>query len=149
MIIREAIPQDIPWIIDFQLKLAVETEDLTLDLQELTQGVHRLLRDPGKGRFYVAQAEQEIAGCLSTTYEFSEWRDGTVLWIQSVYVAEKFRGQGVYKKLYRHIQEIVNADPDLKGIRLYVNKANAAAQRTYEKLGMNGEHYYVYEWMKD
>ncbi len=149
MIIREATMTDIPWLIDFQLKLAIETEDITLDLQMLTQGVHRLLKDPGKGRFYVAEIEDEIAGCLSTTYEFSEWRDGTVLWIQSVYVSEKFRGQGIYKKLYAHIQDLVNGDPSLHGIRLYVNKANQAAQRTYEKLGMNGEHYHLYEWMKE
>ena len=103
----------------------------------------------GKGKFYVAEEQEEIAGCLSTTYEFSEWRDGTVLWIQSVYIPEKFRGQGVYKKLYAHVQELVHGDPGLKGIRLYVNKANHAAQRTYEKLGMNGEHYFVYEWMKE
>ena len=149
MIIREAVAKDTPWLIDFQLKLAVETEDITLDLQELTQGMQRLLKDPGKGKFYVAEEQEEIAGCLSTTYEFSEWRDGTVLWIQSVYIPEKFRGQGVYKKLYAHVQELVHGDPGLKGIRLYVNKANHAAQRTYEKLGMNGEHYFVYEWMKE
>lgn len=148
MIIREASLKDIPWLIDFQLKLAIETEDITLDLQELTTGVHHLLKDPNKGKFYVAEAQDEIAGCLSTTYEFSEWRDGTVLWIQSVYVAEKFRGQGVYKKMYQHIQDLVNGDHSLHGIRLYVNKANQSAQRTYEKLGMNGEHYHLYEWMK-
>jgi ribosomal protein S18 acetylase RimI-like enzyme len=65
-----------------------------------------------------------------------------------VYVEKKYRGQGVYKEMYNHIQQLVETDPDLKGIRLYVDKTNEAAQETYKKIGMNGEHYTVYEWMK-
>ena len=111
-------------------------------------GVHRLFKDSTKGRYYVAEEGGEVVGSLMTTYEWSDWRNGTVLWIQSVYVEKKHRGQGVYKKMYNHIQQLVDADPDLKGIRLYVDKTNVAAQQTYKKIGMNGEHYTVYEWMK-
>lgn len=148
MIVREATNSDIPSIIDFQLKMALETENLTLDIATLTQGVHKLFKDPTKGRYYVAEENKQVVGCLMTTYEWSDWRCGTVLWIQSVYIDTNYRGKGVYKKLYDHIQQMVLADPELRGIRLYVDKTNQAAQSVYEKLGMNGEHYQMYEWMK-
>jgi len=148
MQVREATEQDIPSLLDFQLKMALETENITLEISSLTMGVQRLFKDSTKGRYYVAEANAEIAGCLMTTYEWSDWRNGTVLWIQSVYVEKKYRGQGVYKEMYNHIQQLVETDPDLKGIRLYLDKTNVAAQQTYNKIGMNGEHYTVYEWMK-
>ncbi|MBI3219049.1 MAG: GNAT family N-acetyltransferase [Bacteroidetes bacterium] len=146
--IREATEKDITSLIDFQLKMALETENLTLDIATLTQGVKRLLKDSTKGRYYVAVENEAVIGCLMTTYEWSDWRCGTVIWIQSVYINGSDRGKGVYKKLYLHIQQMVEADPDLRGIRLYVDKTNLAAKEVYTRLGMNGDHYQAYEWMK-
>jgi len=146
--IREATEKDITSLIDFQLKMALETENLTLDIATLTQGVKRLLKDSTKGRYYVAEENEALIGCLMTTYEWSDWRCGTVIWIQSVYINGSDRGKGVYKKLYLHIQQMVESDPDLRGIRLYVDKTNLAAKEVYTRLGMNGDHYQAYEWMK-
>ncbi len=146
--IREAIEKDIPSIIDFQLKLALETEGITLEIATLSHGIHKLFKDPNKGKYYVAEENGEVIGCLMNTYEWSDWRCGTVIWIQSVYITALHRGKGVYKKMYEHIQRMVMADPDLLGIRLYVDKTNKPAQQAYKKLGMNGEHYQVYEWVK-
>lgn len=148
ILIREAKEYDIPSLLEFQLKMALETENITLEISSLTLGVHRLFKDPAKGRYYVAEENSEVVGCLMTTYEWSDWRNGTVLWIQSVYVSKEQRSKGVYKKMYNYIQQLVENDPDLKGIRLYVDKTNEAAQQTYSRIGMNGDHYTVYEWMK-
>lgn len=148
MTIREATTTDIPYLLDFQLKMALETENITLEISTLTEGVNKLMKDTAKGKYYVAVDENEVMGCLMTTYEWSDWRCGTVLWIQSVYIAAPHRGKGVYKKMYAFIQQMVNTDPDLRGIRLYVDKTNAVAKAVYQKLGMNGEHYQMYEWMK-
>ena len=149
MEIREATTQDIPHLLDFQLKMALETENITLEISSLTWGVNRLFKDPAKGRYYVAEENGEVLGCLMTTYEWSDWRNGTVLWIQSVYVARDHRGKGVYKKMYEHIRQLVNDNNDLRGIRLYVDKRNSSAKEVYTSLQMNGEHYQVFEWMKD
>ncbi|MFN7793895.1 MAG: GNAT family N-acetyltransferase [Cyclobacteriaceae bacterium] len=146
--IREATEHDTPSIIDFQLKMALETENITLDIATLSQGVQRLFKDSSKGRYYVAEENGEVIGCLMTTYEWSDWRCGTVIWIQSVYIPEVHRSKGVYKKLYQHIQHLVNTEPDWRGIRLYVDKTNQSAQQVYTRLGMDGEHYQVFEWMK-
>ena len=146
--IREATEKDIPWLLDFQLKMALETENITLEISSLTLGVHRLFKDSTKGRYYVAEENGELTGCLMTTYEWSDWRNGTVLWIQSVYVSKEHRGRGVYKEMYNYLRQLVENDPSLRGIRLYVDKRNKTAQDTYTKLEMNGEHYTVFEWMK-
>jgi GNAT superfamily N-acetyltransferase len=148
MIVREARLTDIPSLLDFQLKMALETENVQLEIQPLTEGMNRLFRDPGKGKYYVAEENGEPVGCLMTTFEWSEWRCGKILWIQSVYVAAPWRKKGVFKKMYQHIHQLVSESPDLKGIRLYVDKTNATAQNVYGGLGMNGDHYTVFEWMK-
>lgn len=147
--IREATSKDIPTLLDFQLKMALETENITLEISSLSMGVHRLFKDPAKGRYYVAEENGEVVGCLMTTSEWSDWRNGTILWIQSVYVPKEHRGKGVYTAMYDFIKQMVTHDPDMTGIRLYVDKTNQPAQQVYKKLGMDGEHYATFEWMKD
>lgn len=148
MTIREGQPKDQNVIVQFQENMAQETEHISLDHEVVTEGVANLFADPSRGKYYVAEVDGQVIASLMTTYEWSDWRNGTVLWIQSVYVTPAFRGSGVYKQLYHFIQQKVKSDPGLKGIRLYVDKSNEAAQAVYAKLGMDGEHYKVFEWMK-
>ncbi|MCU0419015.1 MAG: GNAT family N-acetyltransferase [Cyclobacteriaceae bacterium] len=149
MHIRQGIAHDIPVLAAFQKNMASETEGLTLDENILRQGLQALFSDPSKGHYYVAEDAGVVIGCLMVTYEWSDWRNGTVLWIQSVYIAPGYRGRGVYGQLYAHVQAQVRTEPGYRGIRLYVDKTNKTAQGVYEKLGMNGEHYQMYEWMKE
>lgn len=149
--IRPGGPGDAAAIVDFQLRMARETEDLELDHGTVVRGVAAVLADPAKGTYWVAgrgEAGGRIVGSLLTTFEWSDWRDGTVLWIQSVYVVPEERGRGVYRALYEHLKRRVEGDPALKGIRLYVDKRNAAAQGVYQRLGMSREHYELFEWLK-
>jgi len=138
-------------IVDFQLRMARETEGLELDRATVVRGVAAVLADPARGCYWMAEREGDtgrIVGSLLTTFEWSDWRDGTVLWIQSVYVVPEERGRGVYRALYEHLKRRVEADPALMGLRLYVDKRNAAAQGVYERLGMSREHYELFEWLK-
>ena len=148
MIIEKATPSDLQTLVTFQAEMALETEELKLSRDKLTAGITALFDDPSKGSYFVARENQTTMGCLMITYEWSDWRNGTVLWIQSVYVAPEFRGKGIYRKLYEYIQEMVRNRGDLAGIRLYVDQSNHSAQKVYERLGMNGDHYQLYEWMK-
>ncbi len=144
---REARRSDASAIIDFQIAMARETEDIELDREVLTRGVEAVFDEPAHGRYFVAEREGRIAGSLMITYEWSDWRNGLVWWIQSVYVTPEMRGQGIYAGLYRFIQAIVKHDGSIRGIRLYVDRRNTSAQEVYTRLGMNGEHYSVFEWM--
>src|SRR5690606_14075189 len=97
--IRAATLEDAPVLVSFQQKMAWTTERLRLNEDTLSMGVKTLLQDPAKGQYFVAEADDEIVGCLLTTPEWSEWRNGTVLWIQSVYVADSYRNKGVFRTL--------------------------------------------------
>ena len=149
MIIREAKVKDAGQIAEFQLAMALETENIQLDKTTVDLGVKQVFDDQSKGTYYVADRDGRIIASLLTTYEWSDWRNGTVLWIQSVYVSPEFRGTGVYKKMYSHIQGLVKKEDRLKGIRLYVDQSNTPAQQVYQKLGMTAEHYQLFEWLKD
>jgi ribosomal protein S18 acetylase RimI-like enzyme len=147
--IRPARPEDAAVLADFQILMARETEDLELDRSTVERGVAAVLADPGKGEYWLAEEAGCVLACLLVTFEWSDWRNGTVLWVQSVYVLQEARGRGLYRRLYEHLKARVEAAPDLRGIRLYVDKRNAAAQRVYERLGMTREHYELFEWLKD
>ncbi len=144
--IRCSNSNDIKTIVDFQLKMAKETENMDLNLDILNKGVSALYNDSSKGIYYVAESDHKIIASLMTTYEWSDWRNGMVLWIQSVYVLPEYRGKGVYKRMYEFLQNKVKQDPELLGLRLYVEKDNFNAQQVYKKTGMDGEHYKMFEW---
>jgi GNAT superfamily N-acetyltransferase len=148
IVYREATRDDAPAIVEFQLAMAQETEDVALDPPTVTRGVDAVFADPSLGIYFVASDGATVIASLLITYEWSDWRNGMVWWIQSVYVRPSHRGAGVYRGLYEHVKTIVDSDPNLRGIRLYVDKRNTRAQQVYTNLGMDGEHYRVFEWMK-
>ena len=148
MTIEKATRDDIRILADFQQKMALETEDLTLDDSVLHKGITALFDDTSKGIYFVAREDGQVIACLMLTYEWSDWRNGTVLWIQSVYVLPEYRGNGVFRGLYDHVKSMVADDPSVRGIRLYVEKDNKTAQQVYAAMGMDGEHYQLFEWMK-
>ena len=148
ILIRPGLLFDIPVIADYQIKMALETENMKLDPPTVDKGVSAVFDDPSKGKYWLAEADGKVVGCLLTVPEWSDWRNGTVLWIHSVYVPPEYRQHGVYKKLYTHLKEMVQTSPEYRGLRLYVDKSNINAQKVYEALGMSGEHYHLYEWMK-
>lgn len=147
--IRTANRDDAAQILEYQLMLAHETETVALDKLVVSKGIKAVFDDPGKGTYYVAQQKEQVIGCCLITFEWSEWRNGTVWWLQSVYVDIRHRRNGVFKKMYEHLTKTIAQNPAILGLRLYVDKSNLRAQKVYGTLGMNGEHYTVYERMKE
>lgn len=128
--------------------MALETEDLQLAKSELTEGVRAVLQDAQPAAYWVLEQGGAVQAQLMITYEWSDWRNRIVWWIQSVYVWPEARGQGLYRKLYEAL--LVQAQTaGAAGIRLYVDTRNTRAQEVYTRLGMNGEHYRVFEKMFD
>ena len=143
--IRRAAPTDASIIADFNTRLAAETENLTLEPARVQAGVKALLSDPAKGVYYVAEAGGVIAGQLMLTYEWSDWRNGNLWWIQSVFVAEKFRGTGVFKALFNHVRALAQTEGNVPNLRLYVEAHNTRARQTYDKLGFKKTYYEIFE----
>ena len=143
--IRRAIDSDAVIIADQSAAMAREIEDIELNRDRLLAGTRAVLEDAEKGFYVVAEREGRVAGQLMITYEWSDWRNGVFWWIQSVYVEPESRGQGVYTALHRWVREQAKHTGDVCGIRLYVDKSNQTAQRTYRRLGMTPAVYDMYE----
>lgn len=143
--IRPATPQDWPTIVDFNCRLASETEGKTLIPATITAGVQTLLADARHGRYFVACQQSRIVGQMMHTREWSDWRNGEIWWLQSVYIDPDFRRRGVFRTLYRHIVQIARQTPQVVGIRLYVERSNSRAIETYRSLEMDDAGYAVME----
>jgi GNAT superfamily N-acetyltransferase len=143
--IRPATHSDARTLAQFNALMAKETENRELDPLLLQAGVESLFQDPSRGLYYVAETEGRVVGQLMLTYEWSDWRNGTFWWIQSVYVEKAFRGTGVFKALYHHVLTMAKDRPDVCGLRLYVEHDNTTAKQTYERLGMKKTPYEMYE----
>jgi GNAT superfamily N-acetyltransferase len=143
--IRRATPADESALVAYNAAIAWETEHKRLDTAILTAGVRAVLADPAKGFYTVAEKDGEVVGQCMVTYEWSDWRNGWFWWIQSVYVREDARRGGVFRSLYRDVQQQAEADPSVIGLRLYFERDNERAVQTYRSLGMSDTPYLMLE----
>lgn len=143
--IRSALPTDAEVIVRFNALLASESEGKRLDPARLAPGVNKALARPELCRYFVAELDDRIVGQAMVTYEWSDWRDGVFWWLQSVYVEEGYRRRGIFRSIFQHIHQLAREDPDVCGLRLYVEQANQRAMNTYRSLGMSAAGYLVYE----
>ncbi|MEN7551225.1 GNAT family N-acetyltransferase [Rapidithrix thailandica] len=146
-IIRKAREEEQDTIAVFQQNLAQETENLQLDPETVAKGVREVFLHPEMGYYLIAEADGKVIASSLVLYEWSDWRNGKVLWVHSVFVDAGYRGQGVFKSIYLHLKNEVLQNETLKGIRLYVDKTNQPAQEVYLRIGMSREHYELFEWM--
>jgi len=143
--VRDATPADIEAIVGYNQRLADETEGKALDPAVIGAGVRRGFACPEMCRYFVAEADGRVIGTTMLTYELTDWRDGVIWWLQSVFIEPEFRRHGVFRAIYRHIESLARRHPDVRGLRLYVHRDNARAMKTYEALGMDKAGYELYE----
>ena len=143
--IRQAGPADAAVIAELNLRLAAETEGLRLDPATVEQGVTSLLHDRAKGIYFVAENAGQIIGQVMITYEWSDWRNGNIWWLQSVYVKKAFREKGIFRRLFEHLKREAESQQEVCTLRLYMHKENARARQSYARLGMKQTHYEVFE----
>lgn len=143
--IRVAKHSDVTSLVKFNQLMAWETEKKQLDEGILTKGVSALIADGTKGFYLVAEQNDQVVGSLMVTTEWSDWRNSVFWWIQSVYISPDYRRKGIYAQLYAQVKTLAEQQQDVCGFRLYVEKENLIAQKTYESLGMQASHYLMYE----
>ena len=146
-IIRSASPDDISDIAQFNIAMAQETEERQLDPETIQSGVSGVIQNHAHGFYLIAERDQVAVGSLLITFEWSDWRNGTLWWIQSVYVKPEHRRTGVFKALYDAVIARARADKSVRGIRLYVEQENLDAQSVYQKLSMQKTPYQMFERM--
>jgi ribosomal protein S18 acetylase RimI-like enzyme len=142
--IREANSNDLSILVNNNQALAQETESLELNKNILRDGIEQALKRR-ECHYFVAMMDENVVGQSMITYEWSDWRNGVIWWIQSVYVLPRYRKQGVFRSLFLHIESLARSNPQVKAIRLYVMNNNNTGQRTYKNLGMDDSGYIVFE----
>lgn len=143
--VRPATPDDVATLAQFNIRMALETEQLALDPDTVRRGVARLIDAPQRGFYRLAEHSGTVVGSLMVTSEWSDWRDGDMWWIQSVFVTPEARRLGVFRTLYSDVLDAAKQNADVRCVRLYVERENRNAQSTYTKLGMHETAYRVYE----
>jgi GNAT superfamily N-acetyltransferase len=143
--IRPAVAADADFLAQGNAAMALETEHKRLEPAVVGAGVRAALADPSKGRYFIAELDGKAVGQLMFTCEWSDWRNGMFWWIQSVYVLPEARRSGVFRALFRHVEQLAAGDPGVCGIRLYVEHENTRAQATYRHCGLDDAGYAVME----
>lgn len=143
--IRDASTADLSTIVAFNQALAIETEDKQLVARTVEGGVAAALQEPDRLRYWVAESGGQVVGQAAVTREWSDWRNGWIWWLQSVYVHAENRGQGVFRLLFEHIRREAHQSGNVIGLRLYVETENVRARQVYETLGMQPGGYLVFE----
>ncbi len=143
--VRPATPADIDTLVAGNIAMALEAEHKRLDPATVQRGVKAVFDEPARGRYFVAEIAGKVVGQAMYTYEWSDWRNGTFWWLQSVYVAPVARRTGVFREIYGYIERLANGTPGVCGLRLYVELDNERAQQTYARCGMVDAGYLVME----
>ncbi len=145
VVIRAATSDDVSVITEYNCRLALETENKILDRTIVNAGVCRGLELGNEVQYFVAEDESGVIGQIMLTREWSDWRNGWMIWLQSVYVASEKRGSGVFRLLFERSVELTHLRCDAVGVRLYVEHQNETATATYHRLGFRDSGYLVME----
>jgi GNAT superfamily N-acetyltransferase len=146
MKIRNAKIGDAEAIAAQNISLAKESENILLNPRTVLAGVKTLLSQKNKGFYLVAEENDTIIGQLMITFEWSDWRNKPIWWIQSVYVQKGWRKKGVFTQLLNHIKQKAHRQ-GVAFFRLYMYRKNISALKVYEKTGWKKEPYIVYHFL--
>ena len=146
--IRPATLADAEKITEFNVEMALESENLRLEPETVRRGVEKSIYDPSKGRYYLARQGGDVLGQIRVTLEWSDWNDSHYWWIQNVYVVPRARRRGVYRALHHHVRNLADR-AGACGLQLYVDARNAGAQSAYQSLNMVRSHYLIFEQTED
>ncbi|KAL3157678.1 hypothetical protein ABBQ32_012116 [Trebouxia sp. C0010 RCD-2024] len=130
---RVAQTSDFDVLVQFNRAMAKETEGIDLDIDTLKAGVSNVLRCHGNGSYYVAELQGEVVAALMITYEWSDWRNCQLWWIQSVYVHPDHRRKGFFRQLYKYVRQAAE-QAQAGGLRLYADTTNEKAHATVRML---------------
>jgi ribosomal protein S18 acetylase RimI-like enzyme len=142
---RVALETDAVVIADLNCRLAMETEGKILDRVVVGNGVLSGIKQGPEVRYFVAQCDGKIIGQLMLTREWSDWRNGWMIWLQSIYVLGQFRRCGVFRSLFHYAISTVRDEMPVDVVRLYVEQANETAKSCYKSLGFKCAGYEVLE----
>ena len=84
---------------------------------------------------YILEYGDKVAGYVLLAKTYSQEAGGIVIWVEEIFVEENFRGKGIARAFFEFLLE--TKEPDVKRIRLEVEKENEGAVRLYKSIGFD------------
>ena len=144
MNIRKATTEDIEQITQNNINLAQESEHKKISYQQTKNGITSLITDPNKGFYLVIEHDNTIIAQLMITYEWSDWTNKNIWWLQSLYIKPEHRRQGYFNTLLAEIKKRAQQN-HVSTLKLYVHKNNTNAVEAYQHLKMEKKPYDIYQ----
>lgn len=146
MLIRRAKLEDAETIAKNNVILAKESENLKVDFETTFEGVKAVISNSNKGFYLVAEEDSTILGEVLVTYEWSDWKNKNMWWVQSAYVYKNYRRKSIFSKLFDEVKKLAKVE-GVKLMRLYVYKKNFNAINVYNHLSMDEKSYIIFEYV--
>ncbi len=146
--IKRAGKEHLDILVDFNMKLAIETENRPLNLETLTKSMNAILEDERKGVYLILFEGEEALGQIAYVYEWSTWRNANYMWLTDLYIKPEHRKRGLFKIIYQHVMRLYEENPSVLGLRFYVDKGNTSVVPIYKKVGWKESNYDLWEIKK-
>ena len=102
--VRLAQMEDVEDLLDFKCRLALDTENKTLDRERSRAAIAKCIANPRLGCYLLAWDEadpqRKSIGTTMITYEMSVAVGGLIYFIKSVFVVPEARRKGVFRSLF-------------------------------------------------
>lgn len=132
ILIRPAVPEDV----DDMFSAIVGIAEAVGDRDKLKSTPEDLRRngfgDSAKFQTLIAEVDGRFAGCCIYFPSFSTWRGRPGVYVQDLYVADAFRGQGVGERLLRRLASMTRKEGGCY-MRLAVDSQNHRAKSFYTR----------------
>jgi len=127
--IRKATEKDFPAIMELIRELAIFENGL----ENVTNSVEQMNKEKDYFNCYLAEYDGEILGMALYFFAYYTWV-GKSLYLDDLYVKEKYRGKNIGSLLMKKMMEVAKAE-NCKRLRLQVLHWNEPAITFYEKNG--------------
>jgi len=88
---------------------------------------------------YICETENSTVGYALLAKTFSQEAGGYVIWIEELYLKEGYRNQGLGREFFNTFLSAL--PPEVKRVRLEVERENEGAVALYESLGFDWLEY--------
>lgn len=120
---RKATMNDVSDLAKYSCMLAKQIEQRDLCPISLQESYSRIISDESLGLIFVCveRGSSEFAGYCYASKEWSNWRNGIVLWVE-LFIVEDHRGNGsALKPLYERLLSAAQNESDVCAIRGYTH----------------------------
>lgn len=138
--IRKFVPEDREDYIRFSTEFYNSSAvDKPVPREHFEQGFDEMMRSDVYVQGYMLVFDGNNVGYCVTMKTYSVEAGGITIWIDELFVLEKYRSKGLGRELFKYIEE--NGDKKLRRIRLEVELENGRAISLYKKMGFEPAPY--------